>query len=179
VYLASRSDAVLHGAHAINAYCEPERMTADVDILSTDAARLAEDVRGLLGQRFHIAVRVHEVVPGGFRVYQVREPKNRQLVDVRQVEALPPHRSVEGVRVLEPTELAARKAVSMVARRGQVKGLTDRADLHRLLLVFPELRSQTGAVPARMRALGASEAALAAWNELLSQPLAPDDDADV
>src|SRR4051812_33827325 len=36
-FLAGRPDAVLFGAHAVNAYCDPERMTHDVDLLSTRA----------------------------------------------------------------------------------------------------------------------------------------------
>ena len=30
--LKARPDAVLFGAHAVNAYCEPERMTQDIDV---------------------------------------------------------------------------------------------------------------------------------------------------
>ena len=84
-FLAGRSDAVLFGAHAVNAYCDPERMTHDVDLLSTRAAGLAEDLRERLAERLRIAARVREVIPGqGFRVYQLRKPANRHLVDVRQ-----------------------------------------------------------------------------------------------
>ena len=46
--LATREDAVVFGAQPVNAYCEPERMTADIDVLSTNAARLADDVRALI-----------------------------------------------------------------------------------------------------------------------------------
>jgi hypothetical protein len=83
-FLGTREDAVIFGAHAVNAYCEPERMTANIDVLSTEAGALSEAVRELLASRFRIAARVREVVPGGFRIYQVRKPKNRHLVDVRQ-----------------------------------------------------------------------------------------------
>jgi hypothetical protein len=79
--LVTRQDSVVFGAHAVNAYCEPERMTAGIDLLCIDAARLADDIRTLLSDRFRIAVRVREVVPGGFRVYQLRKPKNRHLVE--------------------------------------------------------------------------------------------------
>jgi len=44
-HLAARKDAVVFGAHAVNAYCEPERMTADIDVLSTNAADLSEEMR--------------------------------------------------------------------------------------------------------------------------------------
>jgi hypothetical protein len=174
-FLGTREDAVIFGAHAVNAYCEPERMTADIDILSTDAAGLAEAVKGLLSDRFHVAARVREVVPGGFRVYQVRKPKNRHLVDVRQVTELPPFRRIESVRVIEPTELAAMKAIAIAARRGQEKGLSDTLDLHRLLRAFPELRAEGGSVPARLSALGADPAALAAWLDVVQSPLEVED----
>ena len=175
-YLTTRTDVVVFGEHAVNAYCEPERMTAEIDLLSTNAAPLADDVRRLLSDRFHIAVRVREVVPGGFRIYQLRQPKNRHLVDVRQVEALPSYREMEGVRVLEPSELAAMKAISMTARIGHEKGLSDRLNLHRLLRAFPQLRADESIVAARMRALGASAVALDAWTEVSRQPLQADDD---
>jgi hypothetical protein len=176
--LATREDAVVFGAHAVNAYCEPERMTADIDVLSTDAARLADDVRALIAERFRIAVRVREVVPGEFRVYQLRKPKNRHLVDVRHVAQLPPFREIGRVRVVEPVELAAMKAIAIAARKGQEKGLSDRLDLHRLLRAFPDLRAEDGPVPARLAALGADIASIAAWREVVQAPLGVDDEED-
>jgi hypothetical protein len=170
-FLATREDSVVFGAHAVNAYCEPERMTADIDVLCTAASRLADDVCTLISDRFRIAVRVREVVPGGFRVYQLRKPKNRHLVDVRQVAQLPPFREIGRVRVVEPAELAAMKSIAIAARKGQEKGLSDRLDLHRLLRAFPELRAETGPVPARLAAVGADPAALAAWREVVQAPL--------
>jgi hypothetical protein len=176
--LATREDAVVFGAHAVNAYCEPERMTADIDVLCTDAARLAADLRALISERFRIAVRVREVVPGGLRVYQLRKPKNRHLVDIRQVPQLPPFREIGRVRVVEPTELAAMKSIAIAARQGQEKGLSDRLDLHRLLRAFPELRAESGPVPTRLAALGADVAALTAWREVVRAPLEVEDDDD-
>src|SRR2546421_11935895 len=77
-FLKGRKDAVLFGAQAINAYVDESRMTQDVDIASTRAQELAEELRKYLSQRFHIAVRVREVREGlGFRIYQVKKPKNR------------------------------------------------------------------------------------------------------
>jgi hypothetical protein len=177
-HLATRTDAVVFGAHAVNAYCEPERMTADIDVLCTDAARLAEDLRALVAERFHIATRVREVVPGGFHVYQLRKPKNRHLMDIRQVSKLPPFREIGHVRVVEPVELAAMKAIAIAARKGQEKGLSDRLDLHRLLRAFPDLRDEIGPVPARLAALGADAAALTAWRDVVRAPLDVDDDDD-
>src|SRR3954453_7370595 len=97
-FLRGRTDAVLFGAHAVNAYVDEPRMTQDVDILSPRAAELAEELRGYLSQRFQIAVRVRTVASGiGRRLYQVRKPEDRRLVDVRGVDGLPPHRVVEEV----------------------------------------------------------------------------------
>src|SRR6266478_2137368 len=77
-FLRGRDDAVLYGAQAVNAYVDEPRMTQDVDIASTRAAELAEELRAFLNDRFHIAVRVRSVKAGvGFRIYQVRKPKNR------------------------------------------------------------------------------------------------------
>jgi hypothetical protein len=174
--LALTPEAVIFGAHAVNAYCEPERMTADVDVMSTEAGELAERLRGALAAKFRIATRVREVAGGSFRIYQIRAPKNRHLVDVRQVERLPPFRSIEGVQVIEPADLMAMKAISMTSRGGQEKGLSDRLDLHRLLRAFPELRIDEGVVAEKMRALGASQHALVAWREVVARPLAVDDD---
>jgi hypothetical protein len=175
-FLTTRDDAVVFGAHAVNAYCDPPRMTADIDLLSTDASLLANDLRSLLSNSFQIAVRVREVVEGGFRVYQLRKPKNRHLVDVRQVAALPAFRQIDSVRVIEPADLAALKAIAIAARSGHEKGLSDRLDLHRLLRTFPELRTENGPVPLCLSARRAGIEAFGAWREVASQPLQSDED---
>lgn len=176
-FLADRPDAVLFGAQAVNAYCETERMTHDIDVLSTDASGLAEHLRAHLAAKFHIAARVREIVPGcGFRVYQLRRPKNRHLVDLRQVSQLPAHREIQGVRVIAPVDLIAMKIESMAARRDRPKGDTDHADLRRLLLAFPDLKSEQGPVCDRLRAMSVSDAALFLWCEVARQPIQPDED---
>jgi hypothetical protein len=176
-FLTGRSDAVLFGAHAVNAYCEAERMTHDVDVLSTRAEGLAEELRAHLAERFHIAVRVREIAEGrGFRVFQVRKAGNRHLVDVRQADALPPSRSVGGVQVIEPPDLVAMKVISMVHRAGRPKATTDLVDAQRLLLAFPDLKVGDGVVARRLRSAGASEEALARWRELAAAPIEPDQD---
>src|SRR5262245_38318145 len=77
-FLQGRNDAVLFGAHAVNAYVKEPRMTQDVDIASTRAEELAEELRAYLNEKFHIAVRVRTVREGiGFRIYQDRKPENR------------------------------------------------------------------------------------------------------
>jgi hypothetical protein len=49
-FLRGRTDAVLFGAQAVNAYVDEPRMTQDVDILSPRAAELAEELRAYLAR---------------------------------------------------------------------------------------------------------------------------------
>ena len=176
-FLRGRDDAVLFGAQAVNAYVDEPRMTQDVDILAIRAAELAEELRTLLHQRFQMAVRIRDIQAGtGYRIYQVRTPKNRHLVDIRSVQELPPHDRMDDVLIVTPVELIRMKILSMVARPQTAKGLTDAADLRRLLLAFPELKSEHGAVSDRLLATGATEKAQAAWQDLVHQEILPDDD---
>jgi hypothetical protein len=176
-FLVDRRDAVLFGAHAVNAYCDPERMTQDVDVLSTRAPVLAEELRAHLSDRLHIAARVREVIPGeGFRVYQIKKPTNRHLVDVRQAAALPPERIFAGVQVIDPPDLVAMKVLSLVSRQGRPKAGTDLVDVQRLLLTFPDLKTEQGPVADRLHTLGAPEPVLARWRELAVTPIQPDED---
>lgn len=154
-------------------------MTEDVDLVSTSAAELAESIRGRLAERFHIAMRVREVAEGkAFRIDQVRKPRNRHIADVRSVESLPPHRIIEGVRVMAPGPLAAMKAIAVNARSGREKGLSDRLDRSRLLRAIPELR-EDARIAELAAAHGVGAAALAEWRALAASPLEADDDDDV
>jgi hypothetical protein len=176
-FLRNRDDAVLYGAQAVNAYVDEARMTQDVDIASTRAADLAEELRVFLNQRFHIAVRVREVREGlGYRIYQVRKPKNRHLVDIRPVPSFPPCQRVKKVLVVTPPELVANKVIAYTERRAKPKAGTDWRDLAMLLLTFPELKAEDGPVAERLRASGASEAALATWKEVVRQEILPEDE---
>jgi nucleotidyltransferase AbiEii toxin of type IV toxin-antitoxin system len=176
-FLRGRDDAVLFGAQAVNAYVDEPRMTQDVDIASTRAPELVEELRAFLHERLHIAVRVRAVQEGiGYRIYQVRQPTNRHLVDVRPVPEMPPHRRIRKVLVVTPPELVANKIISMVQRGHTAKGLIDRADLYRLLLAFPELKTKKGPVAERLRAAGAMAEVLAAWNDLVAQEILPEDE---
>lgn len=177
--LSGRDDAVVFGAHAVNAYLDDEkqRMTGDVDVLSTNAAALAELIRSDLHDRLHIATRVREMKAGqGYRVYQQRQPKPRHLVDVRQVTSLPPSTVGYGVRFVVPVELLAMKTMSYVSRRNQPKGSTDLADIQRLLVTFPALREEHGAVAERMALGGADDNALATWRALVRDPIEDESD---
>jgi hypothetical protein len=178
-FLRGRADAVLFGAHAVNAYVDEARMTQDVDILSSRAAELAEELRVSLSQRFQIAVRIRTVADGlGHRLYQVRKPKNRHLVDLRSIDSFPPHQLVDNIQVILPPELICQKVVSMVGRSGTAKGMTDLADLYRLLLAFPELKTLEGPVADRLRESGALEPVLKAWRELATREITAENDDD-
>ena len=176
-FLRDRDDAALYGAQAVNAYVSESRMTQDVDLVSTRAEALAEELREFLNLRFQIAVRVREAKAGvGYRLYQVQPPKNRHLVDLRQVESLPPNRRIEGVLVLEPAELIAGKVMAYSHRLGQPKAGTDWRDLAMLLLAFPDLKSETGPVLDRLKAAGAPEVELDVWRNLVAQEITPPND---
>ena len=124
-----------------------------------------------------MAVRIRDIQAGtGYRIDQVRTPKNRHLVDIRSVHELPPHDRMDDVLIVTPVELIQMKVVSMVSRPQTAKGLTDAADLRRLLLAFPELKCEHGAVRERLLANGATEMTLSAWQDLVHQEILPDDD---
>jgi hypothetical protein len=176
-FLVDRPDAVLFEAHAVNAYCDPERMTHDVDVLSMHAEALAEELRTRLADTLHIAVRVREVVAGqGFRVYQLRKPSNRHLVDIRQTDALPSSQPFGGVQVIAPPELVAMKVISLVNRWGRPKAGTDLVDVQRLLLAFPDLKAEDGLVAASLRRMSAPDTTISRWREIAAAPIAPDED---
>jgi hypothetical protein len=166
-FLQGRDDVALFGAQAVNAYVSEPRMTQDVDLLSVRAKDLAEELRGHLSEKFHIAVRVREIGEGkGFRVYQVRKEGNRHLVDLRNVDELPATEKIENVLVLSPAELIASKVVSYHARRGKPKAGTDWRDLAVLLLQFPELKEK---ISETLRAKNVSAAILETWVEISRQ----------
>ena len=174
-FLRHRTDAVLFGAQAVNAYVAQPRMTQDVDIVSTRAVELAEELRAYLGDRFHIAVRVREVREGvGYRIYQVRREGNRHLVNVRPVQAPPRFQQIDDVAVVAPDELVAGKVLAHLARAGRPKSFTDRRDLAVLLLTFPELKADHGPVRERLMAAGAGSEVLNAWSELAREEILPE-----
>jgi hypothetical protein len=176
-FLRGRSDSAVCGAQAVNAYVDQPRMTQDVDILSTRAAELAEELRSYLHDRFRMAVRVRAVAEGsGFRVYQVRKPKNRHLADVRNVERLPDCKRLQKVLILTPPELIAYKVLSMIGRSKTPKGLMDAADLRRLVLTFPQLKTDEGPVTDALRRLDAPSHAFKTWQTLVAEEILPEDE---
>ena len=177
-FLRGRDDVVVFGATAVNAYVAEPRMTQDIDLMSPRAADLAEELRAHLNERFHIAVRVRVIGEGkGYRIFQVRKEGNRHLVDVRQVTTLPASQRIEDIPIASPAELIAMKVASYHSRRGGPKAFLDRRDLAVLLLKFPDLKTETGAVEQALKSLGVSEAILSSWRELVREEIRqPDDD---
>jgi hypothetical protein len=100
------------------------------------------------------------------------------LVDVRQVDVLPPYTEIEGVKVLTPLELLASKVISLARRKGKPKAGTDWRDIAYLLLKYPELRLDQGPVFQLLVSAHASEDIIKTWRELLSEKIVPDDEDD-
>ena len=178
-FLRGRTDIVVFGATAVNAYVDEPRMTQDIDLMSTRAVEVAEELRAYLTQLFHIAVRVRVVRGGkGYRLFQMQKTGNRHLVDIRPVESLPKSQVIEEIRVLNPPELIAHKVISYSSRRGQPKGFSDMRDLAVLFLTFPEMKTESGAVSAALKILGASAEEMDAWTELVAQEISSSNDDD-
>jgi len=179
-FLQGRTDAILFGAQAVNAYADEPRATQDVDIISNRAVEFAEELRKHLTETFHIAVRVREIGEKGFRVYQVRKEGNRHLVDVRSEETLPGSQAIADVLVLKPAELIAAKVMSFISRYGKEKSWTDRRDLTALLRRFPELKVPEGEVASLLRAHAVDTKITDFWREISEQELpVEEDDADL
>ena len=177
-FLQGRDNAVLFGAQAVNAYVGEPRATQDVDIMSTRAAEFAEELREHLSDRFHIAVRVREIGDKGFRVYQVRKEGNRHLVDIRKIDTIPETETFDNIKVLTPAGLIASKVVAYQARKGNPKSGTDWRDIAELLLKFPELKTESGAVSDQLAAADADEKALSFWKELVETNISRGDEDD-
>lgn len=177
-FLRGRDDVVVFDATAVNAYVDEPRMTQDIDLMSTRARELAEELREHLSERFHIAVRVREIGEGkGYRVFQMQKAGNRHLVDVRPVASLPESQKIEDISVITPPELIAYKVMSYNGRRGKPKAGTDWRDLAMLLLTFPELKSESGAVNEKLMSLNANKEVIKEWQDLVSQEISlPDED---
>lgn len=174
-FLKDQSDAAIFGAMAVNAYIDERRMTEDVDLVSPRAEALANELRQFLSTRFNIAVRV--VREGiGFRLYQLAQPKNRHLVDVRSVATLPPSQRIDGVLVVTPAEVIAGKVISYVHRQGKPKSFTDRRDLAHMLLKFPELKTRNGLVEQTLIARHAGDESLAFWQKLIAEEIQPEEE---
>ena len=177
-FLRGRDDVVVFGAQAVNAYVSEPRMSQDIDLVSTRATELAEELREYLSERFHIAVRVRVIGAGkGYRLFQIQKPRNRHLVDVRTAESLPHAERIEDVMVMSSPALIAHKVIAYHARRGQPKAGTDWRDLAMLLLRFPELKKEEGAVGEALKSLGAKDDVMETWRELVEEKfIEPDEE---
>ena len=94
------------------------------------------------------------------------------------VETLPSAQRIGEVLVIAPADLIAGKVIAYHQRRGRPKSGTDWRDLAMLLLTFPDLKQDTGAVRDRLLAAGADAPVLAVWEELVAQSIQPGDEED-
>jgi hypothetical protein len=171
-FLRGRDDVVVFGATAVNAYVDEPRMTQDIDLMSTRAPELAEELREYLSARFTIAVRIREVSKAkGYRLFQIQKSGNRHLVDVRSVSKLPTANVVQEISIASPPELIAQKVISYQSRLGQPKSGTDWRDLAMLLLTFPELKTEAGQVFDALQALDVNNDVIQTWRELVTQEI--------
>jgi hypothetical protein len=155
-------------------------MTQDVDLLSPRPREEADALAQALGSRFRVAVHTREVGAGtGFRIYQLRREGNRHFADVRLAE-FPLDDSIErdGILYVSLPTLIALKLRALSRRRLAPKGATDLADLRRLLLSNPELRSEQGPVSDAIQRIGGGEDVASTWRELLSEPTVTDEEVD-
>ncbi len=178
-FLRDRDEVVVFGAQAVNAYVDEPRLTQAIDLMSSRAEALAEELRQHLSHRFHIAMRVREVGEGrGYRLDQVQKPGNRHLVDLCPVTELPPAQRIAQILVMNPDELIASKVISFHQRRGKPKSGTDWRDLAMLLLLFPELKAESGAVADRLQVAGATPEILNEWKEIVATDFQESEDED-
>ena len=172
-FLQGRTDVVLFGAQAVNAYVSEPRMTQDVDLLSTRANELAEELKVFLSDKFHIAVRIRTVADGkGFRIYQIRNEGNRHLVDLRMISEFPAIEIIENIQILSPLELITSKVISFHSRKGKPKAGTDWRDLAVLLLKFPELKEK---VSENLQSKNVGEDILYTWYDIENQDIRLED----
>ena len=80
---------------------------------------------------------------------------------------------------MSPPELIAHKVIAYHARRGQPKAGTDWRDLAMLLLTFPELKKEDGAVSEALKSIGVKDEVMTTWGEFVAQELIePEDEAE-
>ena len=176
-FLKGRDDVVIFGAQAVNAYVKEPRMTQDIDLISTHAKDLSEELRKYLHDKFHVAIRIRTVSKGrGFRLIQIQKKGNRHLVDIRMVEKLPASLRMADILVIIPSELVASKVVAYYQRQRKPKAGTDWRDIALLLLVFPELKTEKGIVWDRLKALDAEPAVFNVWEKIVHQEILTEDE---
>jgi hypothetical protein len=64
-------------------------MPQDVDVPSSNAPVMAENIGARLAGRLHLAIRVCGLTSREISVFQVRKPNSRHLTHVRNLDTLP------------------------------------------------------------------------------------------
>jgi hypothetical protein len=170
-FLRGRDDAVVFGAHAVNAYVKEQRLTQEIDLLSTRTAKLATELRDYLNRKFRIFLLIRKLNKGnGRRIYQaMKSGDNHFLVDIRPVAKLPLAKNISQVSFMEPAELVANKLSAYHRRHEKLKADTDWRDIRMLLLTFPELKRNSSIVVERLQAAGTEEMVIEVWKKLVQQ----------
>lgn len=172
-FLRGREDAVVFGAHAVNAYVKEKRATQELDLLSTRTAKFATELRDHLNRRLRVFLLIRRLNKGeGRRIYQASREGNHALIDIRPVPQMPPAQRLAQILFLEPAELIASKVMAFHHRRDKPKGDMDWRDLAKLLLTFPELKKDSDTVMRRLQAAGAEGAVIDEWKKLVTQNVA-------
>ena len=167
-FMQDRDDAIVFGAPAVNAYVDEPRMSQDVDIMALNAETLAEDIRSLLNDRFKMVVRVRSIANGrGLRIWYLPDsqtPKSpscqysqRGYCSVRSTRRTDFGAAASGI------DCAKTKIISMTSRSKMAKGMTDAADLRRLLITFSDLKVEHGAVSEVLNGKIVSSEVLETW----------------
>lgn len=64
----------------------------------------------------------------------------------------------------------------MIDRPKSPKGLMDAADVRRLLLTFPELKTEEGPVAEALRGMPTPDEAFRVWRDLVAEEILPEDE---
>lgn len=175
-FLRGRNDAVLSGDYAVSAYVDQFRDAHQLEIVSTRASELAEELGAYLGRKFPISVRVRSApYDRGYCVSQ-KNPQPRNLADVRSATSLPPAQRVKQVLLPMPAELIAARTIAFHRHAATPKSSIDLRHLRLLLLTFPDLKAETGLVHDRLTEAGADEATFAVWRNLVSREIRAEED---
>ena len=135
-FLRDRTDAVLFGAQAVNAYVTEVADDTGRGHCLHARRRIGGGIASLPSQAFPYCRARRGKLEAESAIASTRcsKPENRHLIDVRPVAELPPAQLVQNVLVVTPPELIANKMCSMIGRGHKPKGFQDQADLYRLLL---------------------------------------------
>ena len=122
--------AVIQGAYAVGHYTQVtqvERETRDLEIVSTYAQALAEELKKTLNKKLGLKIRVREKKI----VYQVYETGQRHqtIVNIEKATILPAFVEASGLKIMERETLIERKERAAVSRGETIKVAYDRADL--------------------------------------------------